>query len=132
MEKGRSIRARDTNRAGIVRSTRRSHERATFNLNSTVGNEEDEVHEVCPSRPIGRDEAKRKEKAETSSTSLATDFDVKSLAKLMVNEYACVNDLYNVKKGEEIKMELELKAAELEIRRKNQRQTRSAICVDYR
>nr|GEZ00952.1 hypothetical protein [Tanacetum cinerariifolium] len=51
------------------------------------------------------------------------------LAKLMVNEYACVSDMHNVKKGKEtteslkmVKIELELKAAELEIRRMNQRQ----------
>nr|GEX12369.1 hypothetical protein [Tanacetum cinerariifolium] len=63
-----------------------------------VGVEEDEVQEVCPSRPIGKDQAKRKGKAKTSSTSLATDFDVELLAKLMVNEYACVSDLHNVKR----------------------------------
>ncbi|GJR48009.1 hypothetical protein Tco_1316112, partial [Tanacetum coccineum] len=89
-----------------------------FNLNNMVGDEEDEVQEVRLSRSIGKDQAKRKGKAGTSLASSTTGFDVESLAKLMVN------DQYNVKKGQEMtellhmkKMELELKAAELGIRR---------------
>nr|GFA51908.1 hypothetical protein [Tanacetum cinerariifolium] len=81
-----------------------------------------EYQDVRLSRPIGKDQAKRKEKAGTSLASSTTDFDVESLAKLMVKEYATVNDQYNVKKGQQMtgllqmkKMELELKAAELEI-----------------
>nr|GEW21987.1 hypothetical protein [Tanacetum cinerariifolium] len=38
-----------------------------FNLISTTRDKEDEVQEVCRSRPIDRDQAKRKAKAETSS-----------------------------------------------------------------
>ncbi|GKE50978.1 hypothetical protein Tco_1486134, partial [Tanacetum coccineum] len=67
-----------------------------FNLNSTA---RDGVHEGRPSSPIGRDQAKRKTKAGTSSASLATVFDVESLAKLMANDYAMANDPYNAKKG---------------------------------
>ncbi|GJS31868.1 hypothetical protein Tco_0492488 [Tanacetum coccineum] len=66
---------------------------------------------------MGKDQAKRKGKAGTSSASLAIGFDVESLAKLMVN------DPYNVPKGKNMtqllemkKMELEVKAKELEIR----------------
>nr|GEX11072.1 hypothetical protein [Tanacetum cinerariifolium] len=65
-----------------------------------------------------QDQAKRKAKAGTSSTSSTIAFDVKSLAKLLAN------DSYNVQKGHEMtellrikKQELELKDAELEIRR---------------
>nr|GEV37853.1 hypothetical protein [Tanacetum cinerariifolium] len=39
----------------------------SFNLNRTVEDEEDEVWKVRRSRPIGRDQAKRKAKAMTSS-----------------------------------------------------------------
>ncbi|GKD46520.1 hypothetical protein Tco_1271165, partial [Tanacetum coccineum] len=52
--------------------------------------------------PIGWDQAKRKWKAGTSSASSTTGFNVKSLAKLMVNEYAIVNDPYNVQKGQDM------------------------------
>nr|GEW36358.1 B3 domain-containing protein At3g19184-like [Tanacetum cinerariifolium] len=38
--------------------------------------EEDEVHEVCRSHPIGKDQAKRKAKARTLSTGSSNDFDV--------------------------------------------------------
>ncbi|GKB88183.1 hypothetical protein Tco_0960455 [Tanacetum coccineum] len=95
-----------------------------FNLNNTAGDKEDEVQEVRPRRPIDTDQAKRKAKAGTSSAGSATAFDVKSLAKLMANEYTMANDSYNVQKGHEMtellrikKQELELKDAELEIRR---------------
>ncbi|GKE11973.1 hypothetical protein Tco_1415524, partial [Tanacetum coccineum] len=49
---------------------------------------EDEVQEVRRSRPIDRDQAKRKSKAGTSSTGSTNAFDVESLAKLMAKEYA--------------------------------------------
>ncbi|GKE31586.1 hypothetical protein Tco_1450908 [Tanacetum coccineum] len=54
-----------------------------FNLNSTIRDKENEVQEVRRSRPIGRDHAKRKVIAETSSASSTNAFDVESLAKLM-------------------------------------------------
>ncbi|GJV22078.1 hypothetical protein Tco_1371098 [Tanacetum coccineum] len=94
----------------------------SFNLNRTVGDEEDEVQEVRRSRPIGRDQAKRKAKAGTSWAGSTNAIDVESLAKLMANEYAMGSDPYNVQKGQEMtellqikKQELELKTAELEI-----------------
>nr|GEV24509.1 hypothetical protein [Tanacetum cinerariifolium] len=72
--------------------------------------------------PIVRDQAKRKEKAGTSSTSSVNAFDVEFLAKLMTNEYAMARDPCKVLKGREMselswikKQELELKAAELKI-----------------
>nr|GEY61713.1 hypothetical protein [Tanacetum cinerariifolium] len=40
-----------------------------FNLNSTTRDEEDELREVRQTRPMGRDQAKRKGKARTSPTS---------------------------------------------------------------
>ncbi|GKA61516.1 RNA-directed DNA polymerase, eukaryota [Tanacetum coccineum] len=90
-----------------------------FNLNSTTRNEEDEVQEVCPSRLMGRDQAKRKRKVGTLSTSSTISFDVESLAKLTVKEYAMVNDPYNVQNGHNmtklLQMKLELKVKELEI-----------------
>ncbi|GKC21004.1 hypothetical protein Tco_1023154, partial [Tanacetum coccineum] len=43
-------------------NTRGSWE-GSFNFNNTIGDEEDEVEEVRPSRSIGRDRAKRKRKA---------------------------------------------------------------------
>ncbi|GJR13112.1 RNA-directed DNA polymerase, eukaryota [Tanacetum coccineum] len=58
----------------------------SFNLNSTAGDEEDDVQKVHRSRPIARDQGKRKAKAETSSAGLANAFDVELLAKLMVND----------------------------------------------
>ncbi|GJU20692.1 hypothetical protein Tco_1154034 [Tanacetum coccineum] len=60
-------------------NTRGSRE-GSFDLNTTAGDEEDEVEEVRPSRSIGRDRAKRKRKAGTSSASSTTRFDVKSLS----------------------------------------------------
>ncbi|GJZ41970.1 hypothetical protein Tco_0588856, partial [Tanacetum coccineum] len=90
--------------------------------------EEDEVQKVRPSRPTGTEQAKKKEKAGASSASSTTGFVVESLAKLMVKEYATVKESYNVQKGQNMtellhmkKMELKLKAAELEIRRMDQR-----------
>ncbi|GKD85609.1 hypothetical protein Tco_1356763, partial [Tanacetum coccineum] len=74
----------------------------SFSLNNTTWDEEDEVHEVRPSRLMGWDQAKRKWKAGTLSASSTTGFNVKSLAKLMVNEYAIVNDPYNVQKGQDM------------------------------
>ncbi|GJZ60769.1 hypothetical protein Tco_0616585 [Tanacetum coccineum] len=57
----------------------------SFNLNSSAGDEEDEVQEVHQSHPIGRDRAKRKAKARTSSAGSTNTFDGESLAKLMAN-----------------------------------------------
>ncbi|GKA20123.1 hypothetical protein Tco_0700112 [Tanacetum coccineum] len=84
--------------------------KGSFSLNNTPWDEEDEVHEVRPSRPMGWDQAKRKWKAGTSSASSTTGFNVKSLAKLMMK-----------------KMEWDLKVAELEIRRMDQRQKNEAL-----
>ncbi|GJS42274.1 hypothetical protein Tco_0567317 [Tanacetum coccineum] len=72
----------------------RGSEDGNFYLNNTAGDEE-----VRPRRPIGRDRAKRREKAGTSATSSTTGFDVESLAKLMVKEYAIVTKPYSVQKG---------------------------------
>ncbi|GJU53346.1 hypothetical protein Tco_1227060 [Tanacetum coccineum] len=74
----------------------------SFNLNSTAGDEEDEVKEVRPSHPMGRDQAKRKGKAGKSSAYSSTGFDAELLAMLMANKYAMANDPYNAKKGQEI------------------------------
>nr|GFA59114.1 reverse transcriptase domain-containing protein [Tanacetum cinerariifolium] len=71
----------------------------TFNSNNMAGDEEDEVSEGSPSRPIVRDQAKRKANVGISSASSATAFDVESLAKLMTNKYAMANDPYKAKKG---------------------------------
>ncbi|GJV33459.1 hypothetical protein Tco_1393859 [Tanacetum coccineum] len=83
----------------------------SINLNTTVGsedeNEVEEVEEVRRPRLMGRDQAKRKMKA--GSTSSASSFDVGELAKMMASEY------------------LELKAAELEIRRMENRQRDEAL-----
>ncbi|GJZ62383.1 hypothetical protein Tco_0618520 [Tanacetum coccineum] len=54
----------------------------TMILNSTSG-EEDEVREILPSRPVGREQAKRKGKAMTSSASSAAGVDVEALTRLM-------------------------------------------------
>nr|GEW80953.1 hypothetical protein [Tanacetum cinerariifolium] len=104
-------------------NTRGSGE-GSFNLNSMNGDEEDEVEEVRPSRPIIRDQAKRKGKAGTLSASSTTGVDVESLAKLMVNEYPTVSERYSVQKGQNMtellqmeKMDLELKAEELAIQK---------------
>ncbi|GJX38513.1 hypothetical protein Tco_0251816 [Tanacetum coccineum] len=55
----------------------------------------------------------------TLSTSSKICFDVESLAKLTVKEYAMVNDPYNVQNGHNmtklLQMKLELKVKELEI-----------------
>ncbi|GJX39141.1 glutathione S-transferase T3-like protein [Tanacetum coccineum] len=90
-------------------------------------NEVEEVEEVRRPRPMGRDQAKRKMKA--SSTSSASSFDVAELAKMMANEYVMASDSYNIQKKQEMSQllkiknrELELKAAELEIRRMENRQ----------
>nr|GEW57195.1 hypothetical protein [Tanacetum cinerariifolium] len=75
------------------------------------------------------DEAKRKEKGGTLTASSAANFNVEALARLMVNEYAMVNDPYNVHKGQNLtelleikKKELELKDGKLKIREMDQRQ----------
>ncbi|GJY71368.1 hypothetical protein Tco_0475071 [Tanacetum coccineum] len=74
-------------------NTRGSRE-DNFNLNTTAGDKEDEVEDVRPSCSIGKDRAKRKGIAGTSSTSSTTGFDAKSLAKLMVNDSSCVSADY--------------------------------------
>ncbi|GJX89733.1 RNA-directed DNA polymerase, eukaryota [Tanacetum coccineum] len=100
----------------------------SFNLNNTTEDEDDEVQEVRPSHPIGRDQTKKKGKAGTPSVSSTAGFDVESLAKLMVN------DPYNIQKGENMtellqmkKMEMEFKAKELEIRQLDQRQKNETL-----
>nr|GFC73777.1 hypothetical protein [Tanacetum cinerariifolium]GFC73819.1 hypothetical protein [Tanacetum cinerariifolium] len=67
-------------------NTKESRE-GSFNLNIAAVDEENEVQEVCPRRPMGRDQAKREGKGATSSTSSAFGADVKVLARLIVNEY---------------------------------------------
>ncbi|GJY42950.1 hypothetical protein Tco_0431163 [Tanacetum coccineum] len=71
---------------GSMEHTRDSGE-GSFNLNSTAGDKEDKAHEVRPTRPMGRDQAKRKGKEATLSASSATIVDVETLARLTVNEY---------------------------------------------
>ncbi|GJU91224.1 carbonyl reductase [NADPH] 1-like protein [Tanacetum coccineum] len=114
----------------LVRSNEDSGE-GSINLNTTIGsedeNEVEEVEEVRRPRPMGRDQAKRKMKA--GSTSSASSFDVAELAKMMASEYVMASDPYNIQKKQEMSellkiknRELELKAAELEIRRMENRQ----------
>ncbi|GJR76644.1 hypothetical protein Tco_0089009 [Tanacetum coccineum] len=112
----------------------RDSRESNFNLNIMVGDEKDKVQEVRPSHPMSRDQAKRKGKGVTSSASSTTGLNVEVLARLMVNEYVVVNDLYNIQKGQnltellEIRMkELELKDRELRIREIDQRQKVEAI-----
>nr|GFB62386.1 hypothetical protein [Tanacetum cinerariifolium] len=98
----------------------------SINLNTKVGiedeNKVEEVEEVHRPRPMGRDQAKRKMKA--GSASSGRSFDVAELAKMMASEYVMASDPYNTQKKQEMSKllkiknrELELKAAELEIRR---------------
>ncbi|GJZ66912.1 RNA-directed DNA polymerase, eukaryota [Tanacetum coccineum] len=105
-------------------------EEGSINLNTTVGsedeNEVEEMEEVRRPRPMGRDQAKRKMKA--ASTSSASFFDVADLAKMMASEYVIASDPYNIQKKQEMSellkiknQELKLKAAELEIRRMENR-----------
>ncbi|GKB53773.1 RNA-directed DNA polymerase, eukaryota [Tanacetum coccineum] len=81
----------------------------SINLNTTVGsedeNEVEEVEEVRRPRPMGRDQAKRKMKA-TSSTS---SFDVAELAKMMASEYVMASDPYNIQKKQEMSELLKIK-----------------------
>ncbi|GKA29962.1 retrovirus-related pol polyprotein from transposon TNT 1-94 [Tanacetum coccineum] len=67
-------------------NTKESRE-GSFNLNIADVDEENEVQEVRPRRPMGRDQAKREGKGATSSASSASGADVKALARLIVNEY---------------------------------------------
>ncbi|GJX38182.1 hypothetical protein Tco_0251485 [Tanacetum coccineum] len=113
-------------------NTRESRE-GSINLNTTIENEEDEVEEVCQSRPIGRDQAKRKAKVGSLAGSTSA-FDVESLVKMMANGYVMASDLYNVQKSQKMSellriknKELELKAAELKIRRLENRQKDKAL-----
>ncbi|GKB58009.1 RNA-directed DNA polymerase, eukaryota, partial [Tanacetum coccineum] len=89
----------------------KNSEEGSINLNTTVRtedeNEMEEVQEVRRPKPMGRDQAKRKMKG--GSASSASSFDVGELAKMMASEY------------------LELKAAELEIRRMENRQRNEAL-----
>nr|GEY39620.1 hypothetical protein [Tanacetum cinerariifolium] len=107
-----------------------------INLNTTIGsedeNEVEEVEEVRRPRPMGRDRAKRKMKA--GSTSSASSFDVAELAKMMTSEYVMANDPYNIQKKQEMSellkiknRELELTVAELKIRRMENRQRDEAL-----
>ncbi|GJZ05397.1 hypothetical protein Tco_0538672 [Tanacetum coccineum] len=105
----------------------------SINLNTTVEDEEGhEVEEVRRPKHMGRDQAKRKMKA--GSASSASSFDVEALAKMMASEYVMASDSYNIQKNQEMsellkikKQELELKAAELEIRRMKNRQRDEAL-----
>ncbi|GJW37721.1 hypothetical protein Tco_0060641 [Tanacetum coccineum] len=118
--------------AGSSFNTRESGE-GSINLNTTVGDEEDEVEEVRRPRPISRYQEKRKAKA-GSTTGLANAFDLESLAKMMANKCVMANDSYNVQKSQEMSellriknKELELKVAELKIRRMENRQRDEAL-----
>ncbi|GKC84699.1 hypothetical protein Tco_1140416 [Tanacetum coccineum] len=69
-----------------------------------------------------------------SATSSTSFFDLEALAKMMSNEYVMASDSYNIQKNQEIsellqikKRELELKDAELEIRRMENRQRDEAL-----
>ncbi|GJY84730.1 hypothetical protein Tco_0498756 [Tanacetum coccineum] len=108
----------------------------SINSNTTVGtedeNEMEEVQEVRRPKPMGRDQAKRKMKG--GSTSSASSFDVGELAKMMASEYVMASDPYNTQKNQEMSellkiknRELELKAAELKIRRMENRQRDEAL-----
>nr|GEU50738.1 UBN2 domain-containing protein [Tanacetum cinerariifolium] len=59
--------------------------KGSINLNSTVGDKEDEVQEVHQSHPIVRDQEKRKAKAGSSSTCSTNAFNVGSLAMIVEN-----------------------------------------------
>ncbi|GKC94785.1 hypothetical protein Tco_1160227 [Tanacetum coccineum] len=81
---------------------------------------------------MGRDQAKRKMKG--GSASSASSFDVRELAKMMASEYVMASDPYNTQKNQEMSellkiknRELELKAADLEIRRMENRQRDEAL-----
>ncbi|GJT81853.1 hypothetical protein Tco_1056195 [Tanacetum coccineum] len=97
----------------------------SFNLNVEAGEDEkDDVHEV--QRPMGMDRAKKKGVASSTSS---TSENEEALARLMVNEYATLNELFNVIRYQnreaflEIKkMELELKEQEIKMREYEQRQ----------
>nr|GEW55413.1 hypothetical protein [Tanacetum cinerariifolium] len=108
----------------------------SINLNTTVEtedeNEVEEVKEVRRPRPMGRDQAKRKMKE--GSASSASSFDVAELAKMMAREYVMASDPYNTQKKQEMSellkiknQELKHKAAELEIRRMENRQRDEAL-----
>ncbi|GJR11869.1 hypothetical protein Tco_0794521 [Tanacetum coccineum] len=108
----------------------------SINLNTTVGiedeNEIEEVREVHRPKPMGRDQAKRKKKG--GSASSESSFDVGELAKMTASEYVMASDPYNTQKNQEMSellkiknRELELKAAELEIRRMENRQRDEAL-----
>ncbi|GJY60534.1 hypothetical protein Tco_0461191 [Tanacetum coccineum] len=93
----------------------------SINLNTTIGDEEDEVEKVRRPRLMGRDQAKKKAKVRSAAGS-ANAFDVESLANMMANEYVMTSNPYNVQKSQVMSellriknKELELKAAELEI-----------------
>nr|GEX04928.1 hypothetical protein [Tanacetum cinerariifolium] len=76
----------------------------------------------------------RPSKGEGSAASSTSSFDVKALAKMMASEYVMASDSYNIQKNQEMsellqikKQELELKAAELKIRRMENRQRNEAL-----
>ncbi|GKE39770.1 hypothetical protein Tco_1463175, partial [Tanacetum coccineum] len=113
-------------------NTRESGE-GSINLNTTIGDEEDEVEKVRRPRLMGRDQAKKKAKVRSAAGSVNA-FDVESLANMMANKYVMASDLYNVQKSQEMSellriknKELELKAAELKIRRLENRQKDKAL-----
>nr|GEV69319.1 serine acetyltransferase 1, chloroplastic-like [Tanacetum cinerariifolium] len=93
-------------------------------LNFHDGNEVKEVEEVRRPRPMGRDQAKRKMKAGSTSS-----FVVAELEKMMASEYIIASGPYNTQKKQEMSellkiknRKLELKAAELKIRCMENRQ----------
>ncbi|GJX17570.1 hypothetical protein Tco_0218402 [Tanacetum coccineum] len=96
-------------------NTKESRE-GSINLNTTVRDEEDEVEEVRRSRPIGRDQAKRKAKAGSSLAGSKNAFDVESFTKMMANEYVMASDPYNVQKSQQISELLQIKNKELKLK----------------
>ncbi|GKD28593.1 hypothetical protein Tco_1239371 [Tanacetum coccineum] len=58
---------------------------------------------------MGRDQAKRKGRGATSSTSLGVGVGLEALTRLMVNKYAMVNESYNVQQSQDRTKLLEIK-----------------------
>nr|GFB03710.1 hypothetical protein [Tanacetum cinerariifolium] len=84
----------------------------SFYLNVEDGdNEEYEVKEVR--RPMRRENAKKKRETSSSSSSSVNE---EALASLMVNEYAMINESYNVKKTQNQEVCLEIKKRELKLK----------------
>ncbi|GKB78399.1 hypothetical protein Tco_0945294 [Tanacetum coccineum] len=81
--------------------------------NAGCDNEEDEWQEVRISRPMGKDQAKRKGKGVSSAASSTSGIVMEALVRLTVNEYAMVNDSYNIQKGQNLTKLFDIKKKEL-------------------